>query len=188
MRNTKTVKAAKLGYIITSLVLCGAGMVLIFCPELSARVLCLLAGILLIVCGIIKLIGYFSRDLYRLAFQFDLAFGLLSTVMGVLLLFRRDSVLRVLHVIIGVIALADGLFKLQTALDARRFGLDRWWVIAVTSVISALFGLLLVADPFTGGIVLMVKMGLTFLAEGILNLCVALCAVKIIQNKKEENR
>ncbi len=187
MRNLKTVKAAKLGYIVTSLVLCGMGVLLVVWPGLSARVLCRAAGILLLICGAIKLVGYFSRDLYRLAFQFDLAFGLLSAVMGFLLLLDAEGVIRTLHVIIGVIALADGLFKLQTALDARRFGLTRWWMIAVTALVSALFGLLLVADPFAGAAALMTMMGLTFFAEGMLNLCVALCAVKIIQNKKEEN-
>ena len=188
MRNRNTIKAAKLGYIVTSLFLCGTGVVLMVWPKLSARVLCRMAGVLLIVCGIIKLIGYFSRDLYRLAFQFDLAFGLLSAVMGLLLLLYTDGVIRGLHVVIGVIALSDGLFKLQTALDARRFGLDRWWMIAVTAIVSAVFGLILVADPFAGAMALMMMTGLTFLAEGVLNLCVALCAVKIIQNKKEENQ
>lgn len=157
-------------------------------PEFSARVLCQLAGILLIVCGAIKLVGYFSRDLYRLAFQFDLAFGLLSAALGLTLLLDTQRVILALHVIIGVIALADGLFKLQTALDARRFGLAHWWMIAVTALISATFGLILVADPFAGAAALMVMTGLTFLAEGCLNLCVAVCAVKIIQNKKEEKQ
>ncbi|MCI8276160.1 MAG: hypothetical protein HFI66_11255 [Lachnospiraceae bacterium] len=187
MRNLKTIKAAKLGYVVTSLVLCGTGVLLVAWPELSAKVLCRMAGTLLLVCGIIKLIGYFSRDLYRLAFQFDLAFGLLSAVMGLLLLFDTGGVIWALHLIIGVIALADGLFKLQTAIDAKRFGLGRWWMIAATALISAVFGLLLVVDPFAGAIALMTMTGLTFLAEGVLNLCVALCAVKIIQNKKEEN-
>ncbi|MCI8506536.1 MAG: hypothetical protein HFI67_10160 [Lachnospiraceae bacterium] len=187
MRNRKTVKAAKLGYIVTSLFLCGVGVVLMAWPKFSVKMLCQMTGTMLIVCGAIKLVGYFSRDLYRLAFQFDLAFGLLSVAMGFLLLFHAEGVIWVLHVIIGVIALTDGLFKLQTALDARRFGLDRWWMIASTAVISALCGLLLVADPFAGAAALMAVTGLTFFAEGVLNLCVALCTVKIIESKKEEN-
>lgn len=155
-------------------------------PGLSIKLIGRMTGMLLIVCGIIKLVGYFSRDLYRLAFQFDLAFGLLSVVMGFLLLFRTEGVVLTLHVIIGVMALADGLFKLQTALDARRFGLERWWMIAAMAAISAVFGLLLVAAPFAGAVALMTLTGITFFAEGVLNLCVALCAVKIIENKKEE--
>lgn len=188
MRNIKTVKAAKLGYVITSMILCVTGVILIAWPEISVKVLCQMTGILLIICGIIKLIGYFSKDLYRLAFQFDLAFGLLTLAIGLMLLFQAKGAIMALHVIIGVLVLTDGLFKLQTALDARRFGLSDWWLIAVTAVISAAFGLFLVTDPFAGAAALMMMTGFTFLAEGILNLCVALCAVKIIQNEKEENR
>ncbi len=186
MGNSKTVKAAKLGYIVTSLFLCGTGVFLMARPGFSVRLLGRMAGMLLVVCGIIKLVGYFSRDLYRLAFQFDLAFGLLSVVMGLLLLFHTEGVILTLHVIIGVMALADGLFKLQTALDARRFGLEHWWVIGAIAAISAVFGLILVAAPFAGAMALMTLTGVTFFTEGVLNLCVALYAVKIIESKKEE--
>ncbi len=186
MKTSKTIKAAKFGYIVTSLVSCAAGIFLIVCPGISAQALCYAAGALLILCGVIKLIGYFSKDLYRLAFQFDLALGLLSVAMGLVMLFHPAGVISILHIVIGILALADSLFKIQTAVDAKRFGIRKWWVIGLTAVVTGLFGLLLVIDPFTGASLLMVMVGITLLAEGILNLCVALCAVKIIKGKKPD--
>ena len=45
--------------------------------------LCLISIIaMLIVYGLIKILGYFSRDIYCLAFQFDLAFGVLLAAVG----------------------------------------------------------------------------------------------------------
>ena len=86
MKGTGWIRAAKSGYIATSMLWCAAGLLLIFLPGTSVKLLCMAAGGLLTVCGIIKIIGYFSKDLYRLAFQFDLALGLLCLLLGLILL------------------------------------------------------------------------------------------------------
>lgn len=185
-KDMKTIRAAKSGYIISSITFCIAGIILMLRPDISARVLCYLSGGLLIVCGIMKLIGYWSRDPYRLAFQFDLAFGLLSLVMGLVMVLHPSSVIRLVYFAIGVVALTDGLLKLQTALDARRFGIRKWWLITLTAVLTSLLGLLLILDPFAGGSLLLTMAGLTLLLEGILNLCVGICTVKVM--KKEMSR
>ena len=78
-------------------------------------------GAALIAFGAVKLIGYFSKDLYRLAFQFDLAFGALQSALGLVLVIRSESAMSLLCIILGIGIVADSLFKLQTAMDARRF-------------------------------------------------------------------
>lgn len=184
----KRVQAAKNGYIISSAVFCAAGIFLLLWPGISAALLCMLMGVLLLLCGIVKIWGYFSEDPYQLAFQFDLAFGLLSGLMGLVMLMHRDSVISFLHFAVGIIALVDGLFKFQTALDARRFGLEKWRVILAAAVLTNAAGFLLVLNPFqkTEAYPLLMLMGITLLLEGALNLCVALSTVKI--QRQNENR
>ena len=75
MRSVLPMKAAKIGYIILSVLYCVLGILLITMPELSITALGILLGIGMIVFGIVKIVGYFSKDLFRLAFQYDLAFG-----------------------------------------------------------------------------------------------------------------
>ncbi|MCI8416802.1 MAG: hypothetical protein HFI33_04735 [Lachnospiraceae bacterium] len=149
-------------------------------PELSAKAVCYLTGGLFTACGAMKLVGYWSKDLYRLAFQFDLAFGLLSLLLGLVMIFHSASIIRLVYFTTGMVALTDGLLKVQTALDSRRFGIPQWWLIAVTALLTILFGLLLIVRPFAGGMWLLRLMGLTILLEGILNLCVGICTVKSI--------
>lgn len=149
-------------------------------PELSAKAVCYLTGGLFTACGAMKLVGYWSKDLYRLAFQFDLAFGLLSLLLGLVMILHSASIIRLVYFTTGMVALTDGLLKVQTALDSRRFGIPQWWLIAVTALLTILFGLLLIVKPFAGGMWLLRLMGLTILLEGILNLCVGICTVKNI--------
>lgn len=174
------VRAAKLGYILTSLLLCVAGVLLMLLPDASAAVICYVAGGLLILCGAIKLVGYFSKDLYRLAFQFDLAFGLFSLALGLVMVIMPRSVLSLMHFAIGVLVLMDGLCKVQTALDARRFGIAQWGLIAAAAVLSSALGLLLMVNPFSGMRVLMILIGAALLLEGLLNLSVAAYALKVL--------
>ena len=88
-----------------------------------------------------KLVGYFSRDLYRLAFQYDLEFGILLIALGVIVLLRTNGVMDFICIAAGVSILADGLFKIQIAIDARRFGIRDWWLILLLAVVTGGVGL-----------------------------------------------
>lgn len=187
MRSERYIQAAKTAYIIIAAVLCAVGVVMILMPEMSLSVIGMIVGVVLCAFGIIKLIGYFSRDLYRLAFQFDLSFGILLIALSVIILLRPEHVMSFLCIILGIAILADGLFKIQTALDARRFGLTTWGLILLLAILTGTAGMVLVLRPAQSARVLTVLMGVSLVAEGVLSLCVALCAVKIIRNRLPED-
>lgn len=181
MKQHHVLQTAKIGYIVISALLCLLGAALIVLPALSAVLIGRVLGIMLIVFGIVKLIGYFSKDIYQLVFQFDLALGILLMVLGSILLCRPGNVLHLLCVGIGIYTLTDGLLKIQIALDARRFGLERWWLILTAAIITDIFGLILVFRPDVGTEVITVLLGISMLFEGILNLVSVLTAVKVIR-------
>ena len=152
-RSPRPVRAAKVSYTVISLLFCALGIVLMAVPEFSVPWIGRLLGVGMIVFGAIKLLGYFSRDLFRLAFQYDLAFGVL------------------------LIALA---------VDSRRFGLPRWWLVMALALLTCAAGVLLVVRPGTGARLLTVLMGLSLLLDGVLNLIVALCTVKVARNQRPD--
>lgn len=180
MRSTSMVRAAKAGSLILSLLLCALGLLLMLKPDLSAAAIGIIAGCVLIAFGVVKLIGYYSKDLYRLAFQFDLAFGLLVLVLGLVVLFRPRLAMSTLCVILGVEIIADGLFRVQTALDAKRFGLGSWWLILALAALAVALGVTMILSPAEGALTLTALLGVSLLAEGALNLGVTLLAIKIM--------
>lgn len=186
MRSVTPMKTAKIGYIVLSAVLCALGLVLILFPEFSASMLGVACGIVMILFGIVKLVGYFSRDLYRLAFQYDLASGCLLILLGIVMLLRPDSLLNFICVALGIYILTDGLFKIQIAVDAKRFGLRGWWLILTEAILAAVLGLVLIFRLTDSARVLTVLLGITMLAEGILNLSTVITAVKIVRNQKPD--
>ena len=186
MRSVAPMKTAKIGYIVMSVLFCVLGVVLLFTPGVSALWIGRLLGIGLILFGAIKLVGYFSRDLFRLAFQYDLAFGLLLMVLGIVTLSHPGDALSFLCVMFGIPVLADGLFKIQIAMDSRQFGIRNWWLVLVLAALTCVVGVVLVFWPMTGVRALTALMGLSLLCDGVLNLSVALCTVKIVDYQRPD--
>ncbi len=181
MRSISPMRCAKTGYIVISLALCVLGTAVLLFPDLSIALLGTLLGIVLIVFGCVKLVGYFSKDLFRLAFQYDLAFGVLLIALGVIVLVRRRDAVSFLCAALGIFVLADGLFKVQITVDAKPFGIRQWWLILAVALVTAAAGIVLVVRPGESARTLMILMGVSLLAEGLLNLIVALSTVKILR-------
>lgn len=185
-RSVTPMRAAKTGYVVMSIVFCMVGVLFIALPARSAVMIGRVLGAAMAAFGVVKLVGYFSRDLYRLAFQYDLEFGILLIALGVIVLLRTNGVMDFICIAAGVSILADGLFKIQIAIDARRFGIRDWWLILILAVVTGGVGLLLVFRPWESVQVLTALLGAALLAEGVLNLCVALSTVKIVKNQRPD--
>ena len=65
VRSVLPMQTAKAGYAVISVIFSLLGVFLICKPEVSTAAVGTAAGFLLAVFGVIKLVGYFSRDLYR---------------------------------------------------------------------------------------------------------------------------
>lgn len=183
MISNNRIKTAKLGYIIISIMLCVLGIVLIAVPDFSALLLCWIGGLLLILFGCVKIIGYFSKDLYRLAFQYDLAFGILMIVLGIALIVRTDTMGNIICIFLGICILDDALLKIQISIDSKTFGIRQWWLILAVAIITGTIGFLLVIRPWEGAQIAMMLLGIALLTEGVLNLVTILTAVKIIHRQ-----
>lgn len=183
MRSVVPMRIAKTGYIAISIIFCVCGVFLFLFPEISVPVVVTFLGITMMIFGLIKLIGYFSRDLYRLAFQYDLQFGILWLVVGIVTLIRPGNAIGFLCISLGICMVTDCLFKGKVAKDARTFGLHSWWLIFLLAVPAGLIGLLLILCPTQAVRAAMMLLGLSLFAQGILNLCVAVTMVKIVKNQ-----
>ena len=182
-RSVAPMRVAKIGYIVLSALICVLGVLMLVMPEQSLSSLVKIFGISMMAFGVIKLVGYFSKDLYRLAFQYDLQFGILVLVLGLIVTVKPNNALNFLCIALGISILADGLFKMQIALDSKKFGISTWWLIMLLAVGAGMVGLIMVFRPTESLRVMTILLGLSLLTEGLLNLIVALLTVKIIKNQ-----
>lgn len=174
----KFISRIKIAYSIISVGLILMGLCFTFFPEISALTMCYCIGAVSIVFGIIKLMGYFSNDVYRLAFQFDLSLGIFMIVLGAVEVIRPRALIGLLPFMLGILVLVDGLFKIQTALDSKKFGLKKWWISLAFGIIAGIVGIFLILDPFEGNKILTVLLGLTLVIDGVQNLWMVFYTVR----------
>lgn len=183
IQSTVLMKIAKTGYILLSVILCALGIVRIAMPKFPTEEFSMLCGIVFIAFGCIRIIGFYSKDLFRLAFQYDFEFGILIVVFGVLIFIRPGSFTSRNCVLQGLMVMADALFKIRITLDAKKFGIQQWWLLLIIAIVASVLGGVLV---FYLGKKLDIILGITLIAEGILSLSTALALVKIIHHQIKE--
>ncbi len=118
-----------------------------------------------------------------MAFQFDLEFGILMIILGVIVLFNPKNLMVFICIALGISILLDGLFKIRIAMDSRQFGIKSWWLILSLAIVTRVIGVFLIFESVIGSHVLSVLLGLTLLSEGILNLYTAISTVLIVKNQ-----
>ena len=155
------IKRAKAAYISTCAAIAVIGLILILFPEISMLAVCYMLGIAAIVFGIVKITGYFSADPYGLAFQFDFAFGIIAILLGLVVIIHPGNIMALVPVIMGIYFMIDGIMKIQTAVDAKRFGVKSWWLILVSAIVTGGIGILLLVNPFESAVALTVLLGIT---------------------------
>lgn len=166
------------GYLFMTFVFCVSGIAFMLAPPIPDRILSVLIGLLMIFYGFVKMTGYCAKDLYCLAFQYDLACGILLAAVGVVMLFGYSHLMPYFPYLMGMLIFLDGLLRIQTTIDAKRFGIERWSVLLTVSILTSVFGIILLILPYRDELPYNTMAGIALILEGILNCCIVRFAVK----------
>lgn len=167
-------KRARTSGIILSVVIILLGILLMVFPTGSIEFVTMIIGIGVLVWGIGKLVGFFlSRDV--IAVRFDLAGGLLMTMLGIFVIFNPAGLAGFVLSVTGIAILVDSIFKIQAALSAKHAGLPRWQAVLIPAIIACIGGVLIVFNPFGAARLLVRVIGISVIVSGITNLISAIC-------------
>lgn len=177
------IKQTKILHIVISVSMILTGLVMILWPRHTAVALVVIVGSTTLISGILKIISYFVKDTYNLAFQFDLALGVFFCIIGTVLLIHPTNLVACMPITFGFLILIDAAFKIQTALDARIFGLTKWWLIIILAIVTGITGVFLILKPFDAASLLMIIMGIGLMNDGIMNLWVTAYTVRLLKHR-----
>lgn len=179
------VRSAKIINIISASLMIVAGILLMTISSME-EVLAqrILLGILFGLTGAAKIFGFFSNDLYRLAFQYDFAFGIFCELLTLLLVLSPEQNYNVLHMMLVMYVLIDALLKVQMSMDARRFGMKCWGVILGTALAVGVAGAFAVAAIQTEILRGLVMVGFALGINGMENCWITAYTVRIRAKKK----
>ena len=169
-------KRIKWAYLLVSIFFIALGVMLVIRPEMSMVYFCRFLGGVAVLFGVLRILGYFLREIEGVGLRYDFATGAFAIVAGAFLLWRAPEVANVMDVVIGLFILVDCVFKLQVAMDSKRMGANAWWITLLFTCVALVLGLLLIFDTFKGQKILSIMMGIALVADGLQNLCTVIYA------------
>ncbi len=178
-------KRIKWAYLLVSVFFIALGVLLVLQPDMSMINFCRFLGGVAALFGVVRVIGYFIRELDGVGLRYDFATGAFAIIAGALLIWRAPEMAGIMAVVIGLFILVDCVFKLQVAMDSKRMGANAWWITLLFTCVSMVLGLLLVFDTFKGQQVLSIMMGISLVADGLQNLCTVIYAAIFVKEVKQ---
>lgn len=163
-------KRVKTNVVISSILCVVLGLVLVFWPGLSIRIVCTAVGVVLIVTGITRMIDYFAVRDGSMYSQINLIFGIVLAVVGVWISVKPDKVLAIIPIIVGIVIVIHGLQNIKQAMELWRDKYTKWWVACILGVLTVGFGVLLIYRPFTAIDTVVMLIGFFLIYDGISNI------------------
>ena len=102
-----------------------------------------------------------------------LAFGILTTVIGGLLLSNPAVSMATLTFYVGFLILFRSISALSFSLDLKDYGIGDWCALMALGVIGLIFSIIMIWNPAFAGMTIVIWTGLAFITTGIFSLYMA---------------
>lgn len=159
-----------------------AGLCLLIFPQMTTSVVFWGMAAALMIMGAIHLAGYFRCDVQNAITGDKMATGLLLMILGLIVGLAQETIASLLPVIFGFVLFVGGVFKIQGAFDLKRMGDLRWFFTLVGALVSTVFGLVILINPFGTLMTLMRVMGAFLVIEAVQDMLYAWRYEKIRKN------
>ncbi|MGI5975965.1 MAG: HdeD family acid-resistance protein [Paludibacter sp.] len=188
MRQTfkKIEKAIKRWYLmlIVGVVFIVLGIWTIATPLDAYAALSIVFALGFLISGITEVI--FSLSNKHQNWGWSLALGILSTVVGVLLLLNPAASMVTLPYYIGFTLLFRSISGMVTAYDMKQYGILDWGTLMVTAVLGLILSFILLWNPVFAGINVVIWTAVTFIVLGGYTIYFSFKLRKLNKMMKEE--
>lgn len=133
--------------VLTSLVTAVMGVVLLFLPSLTNKVVGIITGIIFLLSGLNSIYKYFHREGAKI-YSLNLVFGVLYILLGGIIIVYPFSVVDFITICLGIYMIINGLSKMNYAVWLKKGEEDSWLVTLVSGILIAVIGILVVFNPF----------------------------------------
>jgi uncharacterized membrane protein HdeD (DUF308 family) len=135
-------------WIMSSIVLMVIGIGMLICPDRYMGLMVSALGYVLLVVATVFVLDFLASKKALINYVL-VTIGLFVGLLGLFVEMRRADVLPMLSLIFGLILLVDGVSELFNAfVYARRAGKRAWGALGVLSMLTILFAVILLINPW----------------------------------------
>ncbi len=141
------------------------GLMAIFAPEDTLKVIVMYFGIIMLIIGIAMLFGVYSSMKNKLKYGTDLVSALITIALGVVLAFFTEKSLEIFVIVVGIWAIMLGVGQLLIMSTVQSKG-DKQFLL-FSSLFTIAFGVLLFFNPFASASIFVILIGIMAAIIGI---------------------
>ena len=174
--------------IVTSTILIVLGLLLIFQSEVTIMTISYIIGGILIALGVLAVIKFIQGTNKEGKSELDIVYGIVTTILGILIIMNPQAIASVIPFILGIAIIISSATKLQYAFELKANNNRLWKITMLISILSTLFGVILLFNPFKGAVMFTKIVGIFILGYAILDIISTITIkrnVKIIHNAIE---
>lgn len=151
------------------------GVLLLINPICFTSLVFIILGIVLAVTGIIEIIAYFRTEPAGAILRQNLAVGLAEITAGLFCIFRYEWLIAafpLLTILYGILILMTSFAKIQWTADMIRLKQSQWYLAAISALLSAVFALIILSDPFSSTAALWIFVAVSLIVEAAADVAV----------------
>lgn len=123
------------------------GLAMLFVPQFKEVYIIYIAGVILVIYGIILIVKYFMTGSYRDIGKYGFSIGVLSMLIGICMFVRSEQISVYFSLFLGACVLLTSVIKLQNAVDLKSIGNPAWFVFLIIAIVFLAASIAIVLDP-----------------------------------------
>lgn len=153
--------------IALSICLTLVGLIFLVYPDVSVTVIGIIFGLLITILGGVLIYTYLKRREIPL-FRFNLIYGILGVILGILTIISPFTFTQVITIFIGIWILYMAIIKIDFAIRLKLLEERSWLFLLMSALLEIFMSILIFINPFSNLIITEIA-GAYFVLCGILN-------------------
>lgn len=152
--------------LVVGLLFIGLGIWTIFNPAESYLGLAILFIIAFIVGGILEIIFAISNKDELDHWGWELANGILSFVIGIIMAMKPELSMVTLPFYVGFVIMFRSIMAISSSLELKKYGVMDWGNLMAMGILGLIFSFILLWNPMFAGLTIVVWTGMAFIIIG----------------------
>ena len=154
-------------------------------PASSLLTLSILFSLSFLFGGLSEIIFSAANRHHMENWGWSLAFGIITFIVGILLLINPALSISVLAFYIGFVVLFRSVASISFALDIKKYGSKNWGGLLAFGILGAIFSFILIWNPVFAGMSVVILIALSFLSAGLFSIYLSLQLRKLHKSGKK---
>ena len=170
----KVLKKTGMSSLISSIIFAILGIILIARPEGTIKVISIILGVMFGLIGLYKIINYLDNKGKYDFYNYDIAYGIIAIVLGIVTICYSTQIGAIFRVIIGLWIVYSAILRINLSIKLKTIESNVWIYSLVIALIMALCGIFIICN--SGAVI--VTLGITVVIYSILDIIESIIFLK----------